>query len=95
MCRGKQELLALSNGPKIPRGFFVMFTSQPGFKSYTRHEGSLFIDEFTGLVDKRATIWPLQKIFAETKRRVSRKNQQQPQCYNNCKKDVWLVDEGK
>jgi hypothetical protein len=99
MCRGKQELLALSNGPKIPRGFFVMFTSQPGFKSYTRRGGSLFIDKFTEFVKTRATIWHLEKIFEKTAQTVSEKNQggvkQQPQSYNNCKKDIWLVDEGE
>jgi hypothetical protein len=105
MCRGKQDLLALSDdGLDIPKGFFVMFTSQPGFKSYTRKEGSLFVDVFTGLLKKRGTIWPLEKIFTETAKTVCGtvqgnpdecKVKQKPHHYKNGSEEIWLADEGK
>jgi hypothetical protein len=100
MCRGPKQLIALSDPLNIPRGFFIMFTSQPGFKSYTTKEGSLFIEVLTGLIKKRATVWPLQKILAQTTRTVSGTNQgdvnvkQIPQLHANCSKTVWLANEG-
>ncbi len=92
MCRG--PLFALSDHLNIPRGFSVMFTSQPGFQSYTSKDGSLFIKELTRLIENRATVWPLQKILAQTIRIVAGTKIQIPQLYTNCSKTVWLANEG-
>ncbi len=95
--------MALSDGLSIPKGFFVMFTSQPGFKSYTCDAGSLFVAVFTNLLKKRSTIWPLEKIFTETTKTVYHTIQgkpdecrvkQKPHHYKNCSEEIWLADEG-
>ncbi len=100
MCRGK-KMLSLSNDDdlNIPEGFFVIFTSQPGFQSYTSKGGSIFMDEFTRYVETKGTIWHLERIIEETAKSVSRKGygnyRQEPGRYENCSDDIWLSDEGK
>jgi hypothetical protein len=99
MCRGPKQIFALSDHLNIPRGFFIMFTSQQGFKSYTSYEGSIFIENFTLLLKKKGTIWTIQKIFAETTRIVSETNQagvlQTPQQYDNCENDILMADKSE
>jgi hypothetical protein len=99
MCRGERQLLALLDQGNIPEGFLVMFTSQPGFQSYTTKEGSLFIAVFTDLLKKRSSLWPLEKIFTETTKTVygtiQDKVKQKPQHYKNGSEEIWLADEGR
>jgi hypothetical protein len=104
MCRGQQDLFALSDGLNVPKGFFVMFTADPGYKSYTGIKGALFTATFTDVLKKRSTIWPLEKIFTETAKTVyhtkqgnpakGSQKQQKPHHYKNCSEEIWLADEG-